>query len=123
MPASRIATAAGLTNFFRILGGSFGTSLSVSFWDCRAAFYHARLSEHITNFNPGVNSFIQNSSQFLHLSTASSFALLNSIMTGQGFMLSTIDFFWLSAAIFFCVIFFVWLSKPPFRSEAKAMVE
>ncbi len=123
LPASRVASAAGLTNFFRILGGSFGTSLSVSFWEHRASFYHARLSEHITNFNPSVYSFVQQTMHLLHLSNLSSFALLNNILTNQGFMQSTIDFFWLSGMIFFSLIFLVWLSKPPFMSEGKAMVE
>ena len=49
---ARIASALGLSNFFRILGGSFGTSLSVTLWNRREAFHHSRLVEHINSFNP-----------------------------------------------------------------------
>ncbi len=123
LSADRVATAAGLTNFFRILGGSFGTSLSVSFWQHRASFYHARLVEYITHYNPTSNAFIQNSSQSFHLSQLASYDLLNNIVTNQGFMKSTIDFFWLSGVIFFGLLFLVWLSKPPFMAQGKAMMD
>ncbi len=122
LPEGCVASAAGLTNFFRILGGSFGTSLSVSFWEHRASFYHARLGEHITDFNPTVNSFLQQTIQLLHLSKNASFALLNNIMTNQSYMLSTIDFFWLSGVIFFSAIFLVWFSKPPFMAKGGMIV-
>src|SRR5579862_4515979 len=47
LPPARIASALGLSNFFRILGGSFGTSISVSMWSRREAFHHSRLVENI----------------------------------------------------------------------------
>ncbi len=121
LPARSVASAAGLTNFFRILGGSFGTSLSVTLWERRETFYHARLSEHITHFNANVNSFLQQTMQMLHLSKNSSFALLDNIMTSQAYMLSTIDFFWLSGVIFFSLLFLVWFSKPPFMAKGGMM--
>lgn len=123
LPAERVATAAGLTNFFRILGGSFGTSLSVSFWQHRAVFYHARLVEFITNFNSTSTAFIQNSTETFHLSQLAAFNLLNNMITNQGFMKSTIDFFWLSGAIFFGLLFLIWLSKPPFMGQGKVMMD
>lgn len=122
LPARCVASAAGLTNFFRILGGSFGTSLSVSFWEHRASFYHARLADHITNFNPKVNAFLQNTMNLLHLSKSSSFALLNNMMTNQSYMLSTIDFFWLSGVIFMSATILVWWSKPPFMAQGGVVI-
>ena len=51
---SRIAAATGLSNFARITAGAFGTSLSVTLWENRAALHHAQMTETITPYRPPV---------------------------------------------------------------------
>ena len=41
--------ASGLTNFARITAGAFGTSITTTLWDNRAAMHHAELAESINN--------------------------------------------------------------------------
>ncbi|MGP1614118.1 MAG: MFS transporter, partial [Pollutimonas bauzanensis] len=41
----RIPSAAGLSNFVRLLFGAFGTSITTTMWDNRASLHHAQLTE------------------------------------------------------------------------------
>src|SRR5690606_6167215 len=42
---NRIPSAAGLSNFVRLLFGAFGTSITTTMWDSRASLHHAQLTE------------------------------------------------------------------------------
>jgi DHA2 family multidrug resistance protein len=112
-PPERMASALGLANFCRILGGSFGTSISVTLWDRREAFHHSRLVEQINPFNP-VSIDAIHQLQALGFTGLKSFGLVVSIITNEAFMLSTDDIFWLSGWIFLALLVVVWLAKPPF---------
>jgi DHA2 family multidrug resistance protein len=122
LPPERIASALGLSNFFRILGGSFGTSVSVTMWDRREAFHHARLVEQINAFNPISHETI-NQLQNLGLSGMKTFERLVQLITNQAYMMSTDDIFWLSGWIFVCLLFLIWFTKPPFLSKAQPGAE
>jgi len=113
LPAHRMASALGLSNFLRILGGSFGTSLSVTLWDRREAFHHSRLVEQINHFNPFSTSAI-NYLQSFGLSENKSYQLITNEITMQAFMLSTNDIFWMSGWIFVSLLIIIWFAKPPF---------
>lgn len=112
-PPEKVASALGLSNFCRILGGSFGTSLSVTLWDRREALHHSQLVENINSFNPTSLGFISQL-QEIGLQGLKSFALLESIITNQAYMLSTNDFFWICGWIFLCLLVIIWFTKPPF---------
>jgi DHA2 family multidrug resistance protein len=112
-PPDRIASALGLSNFCRILGGSFGTSISVTLWDRREAFHQSRLIDNINAFNPLSHETIQQL-QALGFHGKKSMGKLADIITGQAYMLSTNDIFWLSGWIFFGLLILVWFTKPPF---------
>ena len=115
LPQSRVASASGLTNFLRILGGSFGVSLSVTLWDRRQSFYDYRLTEHITAYNPvSQHSFAQ--LQGLGLDPLAASAVLARRISQQAFMLAINDFFWLSGWIFIALLILVWLARPPFTA-------
>ena len=49
----RIPAASGLTNFARITAGAFGTSISTTLWESRAALHHAQLAEAVQPGQPG----------------------------------------------------------------------
>jgi DHA2 family multidrug resistance protein len=122
LPPQRIASALGLANFCRILGGSFGTSLSVTTWYRRESFHQSRLVENINDFNP-VSTDTVNQLQDLGLQGKSSFAQIIDVVTNQAFMLATDDLFWLSGWIFMSLVIVVWFAKPPFLSKGRVLVE
>lgn len=115
LPPSRVASASGLTNFLRILGGSFGVSLSVTLWDRRQSFYDNRLTENITAYNPVSQHSLEQLHAFGLDSLAASTVLARNI-SRQAFMLATNDFFWLSGWVFIVLLVLVWLARPPFTA-------
>lgn len=116
LPPERIASALGLANFCRILGGSFGTSISVTMWDRRESFHHSRLVENINQYNPISHDAI-NQLHSLGLSSLKSIGMITNLITNQAFMLSTDDIFWLSGWIFICLLVVIWFAKPPFMAK------
>jgi len=121
LPGHRIASALGLSNFFRILGGSFGTSISVTLWDNREAVHHSQLVEQINDYSPQAVDTLQK----LHaqgLSDLQSYQYLTRLVTNQAYMLSTNDLFWIVGCIFIGLMGIIWFTKPPFASMKKAPV-
>lgn len=116
LPPERLASALGLANFCRILGGSFGTSISVSMWDRREAFHHSRLVEQINPFNPLHIDYVHQL-QTLGFSGLKTFGVIAATITNQAFMLSTDDIFWLSGWVFIGLLAIIWFAKPPFLAK------
>ncbi|KTD70170.1 MULTISPECIES: DHA2 family efflux MFS transporter permease subunit [Legionella] len=113
LPAERLASALGLANFFRILGGSFGTSISVTLWNHRESFHQSRLVEQITAYNP----LVQQSLDKLHslgISGLKGFGVIYATVINQAFMLATNDIFKLAAWIFMILLAIIWLAKPTY---------
>ena len=113
LPPERVASALGLSNFFRILGGSFGTSISVTIWDRREAFHHSRLVENINAYNP-ISSDAINQLNALGFPGKKSLEQITNFVTNQSFMLATNDIFWLSGCVFAFLMIIIWFSRPPF---------
>ncbi len=115
LPANRVASASGLSNFLRMLGGSFGTSLSIALWDRRESFHHSRLTESLTATDPAAQSAVAG----LHaagMPTASAWAVIERQLSGQSYVLAVNDVFLVSGWIFFSLIALIWLARPPFTS-------
>ena len=107
----RIPAASGLFNFARITAGSFGTSITTTFWDHRATLHHAQLAEHITGANAASTQALA-TLQAGGLSPEQSYAMLNRLVDQQAFMLSANDLFYVSALLFLALIAVVWLARP-----------
>ncbi|MBV8802320.1 MAG: DHA2 family efflux MFS transporter permease subunit, partial [Gammaproteobacteria bacterium] len=122
LPPTRIASALGLSNFFRIIGGSFGTSISVTMWDRREAFHHGQLVEQINHFNP-ISHETLDQLRLLGFSGMKNIGVVETMITNQSFMLSTNDIFWISGWIFICLMIIVWVAKPPFTSAGAVATE
>jgi len=116
IPPSRNASALGTSNFLRILGGSFGTSISITLWTRRAQFHHSRLGESINPFNPLVIESRRLLSQ-LGLPHLKALQQLDNIIYKEAYLLSTNDIFWVSGIVFLFLLFILWLTKPPFFSH------
>ena len=111
IPPHLLASAAGLSNFIRILGGSFGTSLSITLWDRRASFHHDMMAEHMTEFSPVSNEAISNMGG-IEQSLPSTYAMLEHTMQQQSVMMATNDIFWLSSLMFGGLMLLVWVARP-----------
>ncbi len=117
LPDSRLASAAGLSNFLRILGGSFGTSISVTLWDRREALHQSHLVENINAANP-ISLEALARLQELGYSQQAAYAKMQLVVVNQAYMLATNDIFYVSAIIFFLLSFFICFAKPPFVAQA-----
>jgi DHA2 family multidrug resistance protein len=111
LPVHRNASALGLSNFCRILGGSFGTSISVTLWDRREALHQSHLVEQITAYNP-ISIEALDKLHSLGITGLKAMGVLYGSVINQAFMLATNDIFRGSAWIFMLLIGVVWIAHP-----------
>ena len=120
LPPAQIASASGLSNFVRLLAGSFGTSLSITLWDRRAAFHFGRLTESFSPGNAALTARLH-ALERLGVSPAVAQRMIAAYTHGQAVLLATNDLFWLSGWIFLSLILLVWFARPPFGSPGNAI--
>jgi MFS transporter, DHA2 family, multidrug resistance protein len=107
----RIPAASGLTNFARITAGAFGTSISTTFWENRAALHHAQLADAVNTGSPATTSALSGLVSS-GLTPEQALAQVNRLVDQQAFMLAANDIFYVSALLFLMLIPLVWLSRP-----------
>ena len=121
-PAS-LPSASGLSTFMRILGGSFGTSITITLWQDRAAMHHAQLAEMVNLNHPAATAAISGFAG-MGMSPTQGLASINRLIDQQAFTLAANDIFLGSALIFLLLIPIIWLSKPlkapPYSGPAAA---
>jgi MFS transporter, DHA2 family, multidrug resistance protein len=105
----RIPAASGLSNFARITAGGFAASLTTVFWDRREAVHQSRLSDSSAVGDPWM---LQALAGLQHdgLSLAQSLGVLGRNLVNQAYMMSSLDFFWISGWLCFAVLPLVWLT-------------
>ena len=114
-----IASGSGVATFLRTVAGSFAASITTYVWDRGAAVQHAVLGDHITVYSPTTRAAMRQLTQVTG-STQGAEAVLNQVVTAQGFMVSTIDLFWVLGWLFIALIGVMWFAKPPFIAKASA---
>ncbi len=107
----RLASASGLSNFLRTLSGAIGTAASSTFWENDAIYHHARLAESVNVYAPSTIEY-QGALSQLGIAGQVSTAQINQVVTQQGFMMATNDFFYLSAMMFVALAGLVWITRP-----------
>jgi DHA2 family multidrug resistance protein len=110
---SRIASAMGLVNFLRILGGGLGTSIAVTLWQRWGSYHHAILTEQITAFSQTTKEAIQT----LHNASLPPLPIINNLINQQALTRSNDDILLLSGFAFLGLIVFIWFAKPPFMAS------
>jgi DHA2 family multidrug resistance protein len=113
IPNQRIARAAGLQNFMRMMMGSFGASIIIAAWDHRQALHHTRLAEHAALGDPQVASFVERTAG-AGFNPGQSNGLLENLLGNQAYMLATNDIFWICGVLFMCLVPLIWATRPPF---------
>ncbi len=110
---TKIASAMGLVNFLRILGGSLGTSIGVTLWQRWGSVHHASLSENITLFSHQSINVIKSMSFMIH----SPLSLINKVIEQQALTISNDEILLASSYIFLLLIPIIWFAKPPFMTS------
>src|ERR1041385_847571 len=108
----RVPAASGMQNFMRITAGAFSASISTTFWDRHEALHQTRLAEASSAFDPGLQQAVRG----LHaagLSDPQSLAVITRGLVGQAYLLSTLDYFWISAWLCLAMIIPVWFAHRP----------
>lgn len=111
LPSHRIPSASGVYNFARITAGAFGTSISTTVWERRAAMHHAHLAESVNTGNLAATQALS-SLQASGFDGAQSLAMLGRLVDVQAFVLSADDIFYGSAIIFLALLPLVWATRP-----------
>jgi len=113
LQGNQIASAMGLVNFLRILGGSLGTSIGVTMWERLGSANHAQLSEHITHFSQQTDRTLNS----LKTLTNSPIAYVDHLVNRQAMTIANNDILIFSGYIFLALIPLLWLAKPPFMTS------
>src|SRR5580698_2022056 len=82
MSDERLASASGLSNFFRTLSGAIGTAISTTFWENDTIHHHAILTESVNVYSANTNAYT-NALSSLGVSGDGLTAQLNQTVTAQ----------------------------------------
>jgi MFS transporter, DHA2 family, multidrug resistance protein len=116
IPPGDLASASGLSNFLRTIAGSISTATTVFIWNRRTDYHHAVLTEHVRN-SAGAWSRYQAALADHGISGTSALQYVDQVISNQAMSLGVNDVFYVLGTIFFLLIPFIWLSKPPFTGR------
>lgn len=108
VPPEKIPSASGLSNFARIIAAGFSVSLVTTFWDRREALHQSHMADLASGYSPALNNILS-SLQSLGLSDLTAKAAVTRAMTGQAYLLASLDMFTVSAWLCVAAIVIVWL--------------
>ncbi|WP_026172803.1 DHA2 family efflux MFS transporter permease subunit [Asticcacaulis benevestitus] len=106
----RVPAASGLSNFARIIAGSFAASLVTTIWERSESQHQTRLAEIMGMTDPAFVNAMRQAQEF-GLSTAQSTSVIMRQVSSQAFLLSTVDLFRISSIVIILLIPAVWLCR------------
>jgi len=115
----KIPAASGLSNFVRIVAGSFGTSIATTVWQDRASLHHAQLSDAVNPVSDAATSALRGLTS-AGLTPDQALGSINYLVDQQAYMLAAADVFYVSALIFLALIPLVFLTKRDRSSHTSA---
>ncbi len=118
--AEEAASAAGLANFMRNLGSSFGTSIMTSLWTHRTTEYGTLLAESVNRHNPAAQAFLDRLAQLGFAPDAALQYVQDVVIASQASLLAVNAVFQTSAALMLGMVGLVWLARPPFSARGVA---
>ena len=111
IPAEKLPSATGISNFGRIVAGGFAASLISTGWDWREALHQSRLAEAIGS---GMGwQMAARHLEALGMTTQQAAAAVTRQMVGQAYLLASTDLFRLSAWLAAVLIVPIWLCRRP----------
>ncbi|MGN6422408.1 MAG: DHA2 family efflux MFS transporter permease subunit [Asticcacaulis sp.] len=120
VPGPQVPQASGLSNFARIVAGSFAASLATTIWDQFETRRQTHLAE-IMGGPGGVSGPVQQAVEQAHhlgLTTAQGAGTVVHQVVGQAYLGGALDFFRLSAIIVLALIPLIWLCEETRASGA-----
>ncbi len=121
-PPEKVPAASGLSNFLRITGGSFATSLTTTWWDRREAFHQSRMVESLNAYDPSYTHALAQLQQHLANAAAAPAAVLKQVI-GQSYLLASLDIFQLSGVLALVLIPLCWIARRPHGAAAAAAAD
>jgi MFS transporter, DHA2 family, multidrug resistance protein len=112
IPQSKVPAASGLSNFLRIIASAFATSITTTFWDHREAVHQTRLAESSSLFSPALQQALHGLNG-LGVSDGGAAGVLTQSLVHQAYLLSSLDFFWISGWLSLIPLVLVWLARRP----------
>ena len=112
-----IASGSGLSTFLRTLGASFTVSITSFLWDRRTVLHHARLSEHLSDYDTTTRTTV---TQLGNGDLLVGLARLNHLVDLQASQIAFNEVSYALAGVFLVAIVLVWFAKPPFVPRRKA---
>lgn len=122
IPQQRVPSASGLAIFLRTIAAGFATSITTTFWDRREAWHQS----HLAAASSVYDATSQNVLSKLHsagLTDAGALATLNRQLVGQSYLLSSLDYFWISTIASIFLIGLVWFARRPGGQHATVAAE
>jgi DHA2 family multidrug resistance protein len=107
----RVPAASGLSNFARIVSGSFGTSIATTLWDHRAIVHHAQLTEYVSGSSIATQAYVR-ILQGGGLTLPQAHAVIDRSIESEAHLLAVNDLFWISSILFLLMIGVIWLARP-----------
>ncbi len=108
---TEMASASGLFNFMRNIGTSFGTSLSINYWDRRISAHREVLVTGVNSSNPSFITYLNT----IPGTAASKIASLNRIIDNQSALMGVNDIMVVSGVLILVLIPIILLAKRPER--------
>ena len=116
IPAERVPSASGISNFARITAGSFAASLVTTMWDRREAIHQSRLAEVVTADSDAYRHAAA-SLGGLGLGDLQTASLTLRQLVGQSYLLASTDLFTACAWLSLAMVPLVWLTRRPKPAE------
>ena len=111
IPPERLPSATGMSNFTRIVAGSFAASIITTAWDRREALHQSRLSEALGGGAP--LSMARSALERLGLTDVQAAAAVTRQMVGQAYLLASTDLFFVSSLLCGALVIVVWFTRRP----------
>lgn len=111
IPPERMPSATGMSNFTRIVAGSFAASIITTAWDRREAFHQSRLADAVGTGMP-VN-MARAALNNLGLTDVQAAGAITRQLVGQAYLLASTDLFRVSAWLCVALIVIVWFTRRP----------
>jgi DHA2 family multidrug resistance protein len=113
LPPNRVPAASGLSNFLRTVASAFATSITTTFWDRRESLHQTHLAESSSVFSPTLQSAVSGLQAAGVNDPTAAAGTLTQGLVHQAYLLSSLDYFWISGWITLLPIALLWFSRKP----------
>jgi DHA2 family multidrug resistance protein len=121
LPPDRVPAASGVSNFLRTVASAFATSITTTFWDRHEILHQTRLAESSSAFSPALQSSVSGLQSLGIGDSHAALGVLSQSLTRQAYLLSSLDYFWISGWLCAIPLVLLWFTHKP-RAGAAAIV-